>query len=113
MKAWTDIEESGKTLWETSNSKWYLDLGARIERFNNGRIVIKNTLGPSENYKNLTNEQLSYFMDYGWDAGRYKVCVDEAAAAVYEHEVKGEDTSELKRRHKTYKIKLEEALARS
>ena len=78
MKAWNDLENNKEiTLWTTSRSRWYLDLGARIERFDDGEIVIKNIISTGENYIKATPIQMIYFEDHGWDAGRYKICVDE------------------------------------
>jgi len=113
MKAWEDIEASEITPWRTSNSSWYLDLGARIERFDDGRIVIKNTMAPGENYKNLSLEQAGYFEREGWDAGRYKVCMDECKRTIEEQEIKGEDMTESWKKYDSYKIKFEEALLKS
>lgn len=77
MKAWKDLKDSGKDLFKTDSSEWWLDLGAKIELFDSGRIEIWNTISPGFNYTKPTLDQMMYFEDYGWDAGRFKICVDE------------------------------------
>ena len=78
MKAWHDLTNDPYiSLYQTRVSKWYIDMGVKIERFDkDGRIEIKNTMTPTESYKDLTAEQLKVFDDLGWYAGCISLNVD-------------------------------------
>ena len=78
------------TPWKTGNSEWIVDVGAKIEKFIDGKIVIKNTISRGDNYTNLTSSQLEFFKNYGWDAGRYNLCV-----AVYQERYQDRDDRDL------------------
>tara|TARA_R110001606_G_scaffold228862_2_gene376903 strand:- start:1223 stop:1567 length:345 start_codon:yes stop_codon:yes gene_type:complete len=111
MKAWNDLVNSKDiSLWTTEDSEWYIDLGAKIERFNNGRIVIKNIISRGDNFIDLTPNQLSYFKLYGWDAGRYKICVDEYHKKIREARVLGDNVRDYEKKLLKFQIKLEEYL---
>ena len=111
MKAWNDlINNRDISLWTTDNSEWYLDTGAKIERFHDGRIVIKNTITRGDNYTDPTICQLYYFTNNGWDAGRYKICVDEYIRRIENFKLTGDDTVILKEKLTEFEIKLEKSL---
>lgn len=78
MKAWNDLANDPYiSLYQTRVSKWYIDMGVKIERFDeDGRVEIKNTMTPTESYKDLTAEQLKVFNDLGWYAGCISLNVD-------------------------------------
>lgn len=78
MKAWQDLENNPYiSLYHTRVSLWYLDMGVKIERFDeDGRIEIKNTMTPTEYYKDLTAEQFKVFNDLGWYAGCISLNID-------------------------------------
>ena len=111
MKEWDDLINNREiSLWTTDNSEWYLDTGAKIERFDDGRIVIKNIVSRGESYLDPTPSQLSYFKLYGWDAGRYKICVDEYEKKIKHAKVIGDSSRSLQEKLLKFKIKLEESL---
>ncbi len=78
MKAWNDLVNNPHiSLYHTRVSLWYIDMGVKIEKFDeDGRIEIKNTMTPTEYYKDLTAEQLKVFDDLGWYAGCISLNVD-------------------------------------
>jgi len=111
MKAWEDLTKSKDvSLWSTDDSQWYLDTGAKIEKFDDGRIVIKNIIARGETYRDLTPSQLSYFKLYGWNPGRYKICVDEYEKKISQAKVVGDSVKLLQQKLLHFKIKLEESL---
>jgi hypothetical protein len=111
MKAWNDLVNSKDiSLWTTEVSEWYIDLGAKIERFHDGRIVIKNIISRGDNFIDPTPNQLSYFKLYGWDAGRYKICVDEYEKKIREAKVIGDNIKEYEKKLFKFQIKLREYL---
>lgn len=78
MKAWQDLVDSPDiSIWTTEYSEWYLDKGVKIERFHDGRIEVKNVMGPGHKFRDVTNMQRWYFDNVGWFAGCYKVQSDE------------------------------------
>lgn len=78
MKAWNDLVNNPHiSLYHTRVSLWYIDMGVKIEKFDeDGRIEIKNTMTPTEYYKDLTAEQLKVFDDLGWYAGCISLNID-------------------------------------
>ena len=111
MKAGEDLKKEGKEkMWTTHNSEWYLDVGAKIERFNSGEIVILNTISQGLNYTKINDSQYAYFRDYGWDAGRYRLCVDEYRSRIINAEIKKESTENLEVVLEEFEIKLDKAL---
>jgi hypothetical protein len=76
MKAWNDLLSKVKP-YQTNNSEYYIDMGVKIERFDkDGRIEIKNTMTPSENFERVTANQLKVFSDLGWEVGCITVNID-------------------------------------
>lgn len=71
MKAWQDLENDPHiSLYRTRVSKWYLDMGIKIEKFNeDGRIEVKNTMTPGEMFKDLSEDDLKLFEEKGWMVG--------------------------------------------
>lgn len=78
MKAWHDLESNPYiSLYQTRLSLWYLDMGVKIEKFDkDGRIEIKNTMTPTEKFKDVTAEQFKVFNDLGWYAGCLSLNID-------------------------------------
>ena len=96
--------------YTTDKSEWTLDLGAKIERFHDGSIEIHNTITPGENYTPLTRWQRRYFVDNGWDAGRYNVCLEVYESRLQNAERKDFDIEGIKDKIDLFKIKLKESL---
>lgn len=94
----------------TGNSEWILALGAKIEKFNDGRIVIHNTIVRGDNYDNITAPQEMYFIVNGWDAGRYNVCLDTYKNRLKTASSKDQAEENITEKIEMFKIKLEEAL---
>lgn len=71
MKAWQDLENDPHiSLYRTRVSKWYLDMGIKIEKFDeDGRIEVKNTMTPGEMFKDLNEDDLKLFEEKGWMVG--------------------------------------------
>ena len=71
MKAWEELEENPHiSLYWTRVSKWYLDMGIKIEKFNeDGRVEIKNTMVAGEMFKSLNDEEMKIFEEKGWMVG--------------------------------------------
>lgn len=100
----------GKDTYKSTDSEWTLDLGAKIERFNNGTIVIHNTIVRGDNYENISTSQREFFETHGWDAGRYNVCLDTFRKRMMLAEAKDQEEGLIIEKIKMFKIKLEEAL---
>jgi hypothetical protein len=71
MKAWQDLENDPYiSLYRTEVSLWYLDMGIKIEKFDeDGRIEVKNTMTPGEMFKDLSEDDLKLFEEKGWMVG--------------------------------------------
>jgi hypothetical protein len=112
MKAWEDLETNKYiSLYSTRLSKWYLDMGVKIERFDDdGRIEIKNTMTPTDSFKDITPDQLKVFEDLGWEAGCLSLNVDvlEERVEWFEHllEAGVHDTETITRRLEKNREKL-------
>ena len=69
MKAWQDLETNPYiSLYRTRVSLWYLDMGVKIEKFDD-RIEIKNTMTPNEKFYDISDEEWQVFEKQGWVAG--------------------------------------------
>lgn len=71
MKAWKDLEENPHvSLYRTRVSEWYLDMGVKIEKFDDdGRIEIKNTMTPNEKFRDVSQRERDIFEHEGWLIG--------------------------------------------
>lgn len=78
MKAWEQISSNeDNRVFRTMNSSWYIDHGVKIECFDvDGRIEVMNTMTASDFHEPVTDEQMHFFTNVGWEAGCYKVNVD-------------------------------------
>lgn len=94
----------------TGNSEWTLDLGAKIEKFNDGRIVIHNTIVRGDNYDNITSRQEEYFIANGWDAGRYKLCLETYLQRLDTAESKDQSEENINSKIELFTSKLTESL---
>ena len=75
MKAWTDLKERPHvTFVRTKNSEFYVNHGVKIERFDDGRIEVKNTMTNSDHYEDVPWEILQIFNDVGFEHGAFAVC---------------------------------------
>lgn len=69
MKAWQDLESNPHiSLYHTRLSLWYLDMGVKIEKFDD-RIEIKNTMTPNEKFRDINDDEREVFDKQGWEAG--------------------------------------------
>ena len=69
MKAWEDLESNPYiSLYHTRLSLWYLDMGVKIEKFDD-RIEIKNTMTPNEKFRDVSDDERLVFEKQGWEAG--------------------------------------------
>ena len=69
MKAWEDLESNPYiSLYHTRLSLWYLDMGVKIEKFDD-RIEIKNTMTPNEKFRDVGEDEREVFDKQGWEAG--------------------------------------------
>jgi hypothetical protein len=69
MKAWEDLESNPYiSLYHTRLSLWYLDMGVKIEKFDD-RIEIKNTMTPNEKFRDVGEDEREVFEKQGWEAG--------------------------------------------
>ena len=75
MKAWDDLMASVR-VYTTIRSEYYIDNGVKIERFNDGSFKIKNVMGNSDKFTDVTDEQLSIFNNVGWNVGCLNVNID-------------------------------------
>jgi hypothetical protein len=71
MKAWQDLEENPHvSLYHTRVSMWYVDMGIKIEKFDeDGRIEVKNTMTPNEKFYDVSDEHRKIFEEEGWLIG--------------------------------------------
>jgi hypothetical protein len=81
MKAWDDLNRDVSLYWtgdeQEPRSYWYLDHGCKIEKFvDDGRVEINNVMMAGDHYCKITSEQYEVFMDRGWLAGCYRVCME-------------------------------------
>lgn len=78
MKAWIELESNpDRHLYTTSTSKWWLDNGIKIEKFNvSGRIKITNYLTPGDDSETVRGKDLDVFREFGWNAGMYHMCIN-------------------------------------
>ena len=76
MKAWDDlVSDPEKTLYSTSRSMYWIENGVKIERFNNGKIQIRNCMVPGDDFEKLHKDELDKFSEFGWEVGMYNLCV--------------------------------------
>lgn len=83
MKAFEELEnDPNVSLYWTGDDRnpdsyWYLDHGCKIEKFvDDGRVEINNVMMAGDHYCKITSEQYEVFMDKGWLAGCYRVCME-------------------------------------
>lgn len=70
MKAWDDlVNNKDKTLYTTRDSEYYIDHGVKIERFDDGRIEVKNMMTHGEMFEDVDENILTIFNDEGWIPG--------------------------------------------
>lgn len=75
MKAWNDLKEMPHVYFvRTKNSEFYVNHGVKIERFDDGRIEVKNTMTNSDHYEDVPYEILQIFKDVGFEHGAFAVC---------------------------------------
>jgi hypothetical protein len=77
MKAWEDLESNPYiSLYHTRLSLWYIDMGVKIEKFDDGRIEIKNTMTPNEKFRDVSYDEWEIFDKQGWVAGCLNVNIN-------------------------------------
>lgn len=89
MKAWHDLETNPHiSIYRTRLSEWYLDMGVKIEKFDeDGRIEIKNTMTSNEYFKDVDNDEREIFETQGWMVGCLHVNINALQQKIewYEH----------------------------
>lgn len=78
MKAWNDLVNNPHiSLYHTRLSLWYIDMGIKIEKFNeDGRVEIKNTMTSTENFEDISDEDRKIFEEKGWTIGCLNVNIN-------------------------------------
>lgn len=75
MRAWTELKERPHALFvRTKNSEFYVNHGVKIERFDDGRIEVKNTMTNSDHYEDVPWEILQIFKEETFEHGAFAVC---------------------------------------
>ena len=70
MKAWDDLVKSKEmSIYTTRDSNYYIDYGVKIERFNDGRIEVKNTMTRGDMFEDVDENILTFFNEDGWIDG--------------------------------------------
>lgn len=70
MKAWDDlVNNKEKSLYTTRKSEYYIDYGVKIERFDDGRIEVKNTMTRGDMFEDVDENILTLFNEKGWVCG--------------------------------------------
>jgi len=74
MKAWDELYDNPHiSLAYTSKSEYYIGNGVKIEKFNDGKIEINNTMMNSETYYPVSNKEFEIFENDGWEIGELTV----------------------------------------
>ena len=77
MKAWTDLKTDPTiSLMSTSRSEYYIGIGVKIERFNDGTFEINNIMLHSETYIPINFCEWTGFQIKGWDYGELNVRIN-------------------------------------
>lgn len=77
MKAWEDLENDPHiTICDTMNSRYYVNHGCKIEKFDDGRFEIKNTMTNSDYYDDIGPMLYEVFEIDGWLPGCYLNCIN-------------------------------------
>ena len=67
MKAWDDLVKSKEmSIYTTRDSEYYIDYGVKIERFDDGRIEVKNTMTRGDMFEDVDENILTFFNEDGW-----------------------------------------------
>lgn len=83
MKAWDDLKNNPDIeLWKTKNSEYYIDMGIKIERFNNGAIKVLSVMCSGDRFRAVTPNQMYYFKQISWLAGCARASIDELEVRV-------------------------------
>jgi len=70
MKAWDDLVKSKEmSIYTTRDSEYYIDYGVKIERFDDGRIEVKNTMTRGDMFEDVDENILTFFNEDGWIDG--------------------------------------------
>jgi hypothetical protein len=59
----------------TSYSEYYIEQGVKIERLNNGKVVILDTTSFGDDFKSISKYQQDVFNNYGFRAGQLVVLI--------------------------------------
>lgn len=111
-KAWNDIQHRPNVI-TTSYSMYYIEQGVKIERMNNGKVVILDTTSFGDNFRKITQEQQYMFDEFGFRAGQLAVLIKGLTAKVSSLErtdTETETVSELKKNIFDFKVELEEII---
>jgi len=70
MKAWTDlVTDPELRMYTTSDSKYWIDKGIRIEKLRNGYVEVKVALSAGDTFTPPTEEERDMFTYNGWECG--------------------------------------------
>ena len=75
MKAWTDIIKE-HTPYNTNDTEYFIDMGVKIERFQDGTFRIFNVMTSKHKFEEVTAEQYDVFERKGFKPGAYRVVMD-------------------------------------
>lgn len=75
MKAWTDIIKE-HTPYKTNDTEYFIDMGVKIERFQDGTFRIFNVMTSKHKFEEVTAEQYDVFERKGFKPGAYRVVMD-------------------------------------
>ena len=114
MKAWEDLESNPHiSLYHTRLSLWYIDMGVKIEKFDeDGRIEIKNTMTLNEKFNDIGDDEFEIFEKQGWVAGCLNVNINALQRKIewQEHLLNSNCISGPETMHKKLKINREKLL---
>ena len=81
MRAWNDLKYNPDIyLYTTSRSVYWIENGVKIERMNfSGNISISNCMTPGDDFECISKKEMDVFLNYGWTAGMYNMCINNQA----------------------------------
>ena len=106
MKAWEDVEERyGPKLYSTKVSRYWIQDGIKIEKFNSGEIILKNYNVPGDISEPVGEKHMDMFINAGWEAGICSVCIEVFTVKMNQAKINLKESSsdrERKTRQKRY-----------
>jgi hypothetical protein len=120
MKAWDELYDNPHiSLAHTSESEYYIGNGVKIEKFNDGKIEIKNIMMNSETYYPVSNKEFEVFENDGWELGEltvqfssYTFKLERCIKRLHDLRNSIEDRSIAKSKKERYELKIIEITER-